>query len=516
MNSKRVRLLNQDGLGRAPVKARGPVVYWMKRDQRSRDNWALIYAQEMSIQARVPLVVVFCLVPEFLGATWRQYSFMISGLKEVESSLRNLSIPFFVLEGDPAREIPQFVQDMEACMLVTDFDPLRINRSWVSSIIGGTENGYGISSGVVLSGSGAVSGVGSGIGSSNVSDLCSVNGSDVVSGTGCSSRRIIDIPFYEVDAHNIVPCWEASSKQEYAARTFRPKIWRAVPEFLDDFPEPRIHPFPLKGDEIDWARIERNVMNAVPSEASSVPPVSWIKPGETAARQRLESFIVSGLDGYADCRNDPSHDCQSGLSPYLHFGHLSPQRAALEILAAPDWPSKGAFLEELIVRRELSDNLCFYNQAYDSYMVFPSWAQASLNAHRDDRREYVYTPAELARGDTHDEIWNSCQLEMVHRGKMHGYLRMYWAKKILEWSQSPEKALAEAIRQNDRYELDGRDPNGYVGAAWCIGGLHDRAFSERPVYGKVRYMSHRGLRSKFDMDSYIQRIQSISSGRSFD
>jgi deoxyribodipyrimidine photo-lyase len=163
----------------------------------------------------------------------------------------------------------------------------------------------------------------------------------------------------------------------------------------------------------------------------------------------------------------------------------------------------GAFLEELIVRRELSDNFCYYNQNYDNLQSFPAWARSTLEEHARDRREYLYTPEELERAHTHDDLWNAAQLEMVRRGKMHGYMRMYWAKKILEWSPSPAEALHAAIYLNDRYELDGRDPNGYVGAAWSIGGVHDRAWKERAIYGKVRYMSYNGAKRKFDVQAYI-------------
>ena len=194
----------------------------------------------------------------------------------------------------------------------------------------------------------------------------------------------------------------------------------------------------------------------------------------------------------------------SDLSPYLHFGQIAPQRVAREIQQADAPPeAKQAFLEELIVRRELSDNFCWYNPDYDKFSGFPEWAQKTLDQHRDDRREYLYSLEEFEQGRTHDALWNAAQLEMVLRGKMHGYLRMYWAKKILEWTASPEEALEIAIYLNDRYELDGRDPNGYVGVAWSIGGVHDRAWGERPVFGKIRYMNLSGCQRKFKVDQYI-------------
>ena len=170
---------------------------------------------------------------------------------------------------------------------------------------------------------------------------------------------------------------------------------------------------------------------------------------------------------------------------------------------------KNAFLEELIVRRELSDNFCYYNPDYDNIGGFPDWARKTHDKHRKDPRAVIYSRDQFEHAQTHDDLWNAAQMEMVKRGKMHGYMRMYWAKKILEWTQSPEIALETAIYLNDRYEIDGRDPNGYTGIAWSIGGVHDRAWSERSVFGKVRYMSYNGCKSKFNIKKYIERINSL-------
>ena len=171
--------------------------------------------------------------------------------------------------------------------------------------------------------------------------------------------------------------------------------------------------------------------------------------------------------------------------------------------------TKENFLEELVVRRELADNFCLYESAYDRFDGFPDWARQTLNQHRSDKREYLYTLNEFERGKTHERLWNACQQDLIRSGKLHGYLRMYWAKKILEWTPDPETALDYAIILNDRYSLDGRDPNGYTGIAWSIGGVHDRAWRERPVFGKIRYMNEAGCRRKFDVDSiYVPSIKS--------
>jgi deoxyribodipyrimidine photo-lyase len=213
------------------------------------------------------------------------------------------------------------------------------------------------------------------------------------------------------------------------------------------------------------------------------------------------------LPNYAADRNNPCVQGQSGVSPYLHFGHLSPQRLAFTVSHSElAREVKDDFLEELVVRRELADNFCFYEPAYDHISGFSDWAQKTLQDHKKDKRDYLYGLSRLEQAATHEPLWNACQMDLVNRGKLHGFLRMYWAKKILEWTRSPEEALEYAILLNDRYSLDGRDPNGYTGIAWSIGGVHDRAWKERPVFGKIRYMNEAGCRRKFDVAAYISSV----------
>jgi len=431
----------------------GPVAYWMSRDHRAADNWALLFAQETALRHTLPLIVVFCLTDSFLGATLRQYGFMLRGLEKVSKSLDALSIPFFLLTGEPADTLPGFIERNHVSFLVTDFDPLRIKRHWKDAVV-----------------------------------------------------RRTGIPFYEVDAHNIVPCRIASDKREYGAHTIRKKIQRLLPIFLDDMPALQRHPFysGLKGSDIDVKALLRGFR-----VDRSVEEADWIKPGENEAVKMLESFIAEKLDRYETDRNDPLKDCQSNLSPYLHFGQISAQRVALEVRNCfARISSKDAFLEEHIVRRELSDNYCCYTPEYDSLEAFPEWAKRTLNDHRADRRPYLYSRDQLETAATHDELWNAAQRQMTTTGKMHGYMRMYWAKKILEWTDSPDEALFAAIYLNDRYELDGRDPNGYTGIAWSIGGVHDRPWGERNVFGKIRYMSYNGCASKFNVKRYINGVRS--------
>ena len=446
MNANRIRLLQNGN------ESNGPVVYWMSRDQRVQDNWALIFAQQIAIKRKFQLVVVFNLVNEFLEATIRQYGFMIKGLQEIEKELQNFDIPFFLLIGNPEDSIPEFISEKNVSVLISDFDPLRIKRIWKREV-----------------------------------------------------AKKIEIPFYEVDAHNIVPCLVASDKTEFAAYTLRPKIHSHLPEYLDEFVtvEKMKKSDTLCTDKIDWTGVLKNL-----KVNTEVREVDWIKSGEKAAAKMLKDFLGKKFDQYANDRNDPNKNVLSNLSPYLHLGQISAQRIALTVQQMyPDHPSSKTFLEELIIRRELSDNFCYYNKNYDSFEGFHDWAKKTLNDHRKDKREFIYSLDEFEKAQTHEDLWNAAQRELVYAGKMHGYLRMYWAKKILEWSKTPEEALRIAIYLNDKYELDGRDPNGYTGCAWAIGGVHDRAWTERHVFGKIRYMNRNGAMRKFDVSEYVNRNQ---------
>ncbi len=425
---------------------RGPVIYWMSRDQRVQDNHALSHALSLAKDSTSELLVAFCLAPGFLGARWDAFAFMLQGIRSVGRQLVEAGIPFHLLQGEPGLQVAHLARELKAAAVVCDFDPLRIKSEWRSDLMAGCE--------------------------------CTVS---------------------EVDAHNIVPCWLASPKREWAADTFRPKLKALLPSYLGELPAKISPTGGMVHEATGW---EETLEKLAGHEVGRSFPAS----GEDAAREELSSFLRNRLEGYSLARNDPNRDGQSGLSPYLHFGQIAAQRVAVEVLAtAAPAQDKASFLEELTVRRELSDNFCHYEERYDSSECFPAWAKASLSEHESDRREYNYSLPELEQARTHDELWNAAQRQMTTTGKMHGYLRMYWAKKILEWSANAEEALRTAILLNDRYELDGRDPNGYAGLAWSLGGVHDRAWPSRPIFGKVRYMSLGGARSKFDVDKFISR-----------
>jgi deoxyribodipyrimidine photo-lyase len=431
----------------------GNVLYWMSRDQRAADNWALLAARDQADILGGQLIVVFCFAPSFLDATWRHYAFMLAGLHETERDLRAKGIAFHLLWGDPAVEIAKFVAENNIAGVVTDFDPLRLKRSWDESL--------------------AVS---------------------------------LTVPFWQVDAHNIVPCWLASPKQEFAAYTFRPKISKLLATYQEDFPSLRPQDQSSLPPAVDWPAVESSFVEKHLTVDKLLSPAP-LSPGSLAAQKRLAGFL-NRLDIYAAERNNPVADAQSGLSAYLHYGQLSAQRVALAVEQAVGWSGAAeSFLEELVVRRELADNYCHYCDHYDTPAGFPAWAGKSLAEHASDPRPTSYSLRELEGALTSDDLWNAAQRQMSTTGRMHGYMRMYWAKKILEWSPDACEAQKRAIFLNDKYSLDGSDPSGYAGIAWSIGGVHDRAWPERPIFGKVRYMNRRGCDRKFKTAQYIDRYK---------
>ena len=423
------------------------VLYWMIRDKRVSDNWSLLVAQQIAIKNKVPLIVCFQFIGKFPDSNIRQNGFLFKGLLETRHTLQKLNIEFLFLQGRPEKVINQLIEKRSIGTVVVDHNPLKVYRKRIKRVIGKT-----------------------------------------------------NIPFYQVDAHNIVPCWKASGKKEYAAYTIRPKIKNNLKRYLTDIPQVIRHPY---GDSQMKDLLLNSLLSGIVQD-STVKEVDWINPGEIAAKDIL-SKLKTKLKGYSSNRNDPTKAALSDLSPYFHFGHIAPQRVAWEIHKSKlQKEDKDAFLEEMIIRRELSDNFCEYEPEYDQFEGFHAWSQKTLNEHRNDEREYIYPLGQFEAAETHDDLWNAAQNEMKITGKMHGYMRMYWAKKILEWTPSPEIAQQIAIDLNDKYELDGRDPNGYTGIAWSIGGIHDRAWFERPIFGKIRYMNYNGCKSKFDVMKYIE------------
>lgn len=442
----RIKFLNDD-----TIKKGRYVLYWMQQSQRARFNHALEYAVHRANELSLPLVVCFGLTAHFPEAQRRHYRFMLEGLAETKNELAERGIACVLRIGNPDEIALELARD--AAMAITDKGYLRIQRAWRARV-----------------------------------------------------AQEIACPLVQVESDAIVPVEEASQKEEYTAGTFRPKILRRLEEFL----------LPLAARIPKKDSLGMNIFSDSPDDIEAlmdkanvrgVEGVSRLKGGTSHAVRHLDEFIAKHLPNVPDWRNDPSKECVSHLSPYLHFGQISPLEVAMEVRKHP---SEGAdiFLEELIVRRELAINFVYYNPRYDSYECLPDWARRTLEEHADDPREYVYTIEDLENARTHDPYWNAAQMEMLKAGYMHGYMRMYWGKKILEWSPTPREAFERALYLNNKYQLDGRDPNSFAGIAWCFG-KHDRAWPARPVFGKVRYMNDAGLKRKFAIDVYVKRIEKL-------
>tara|TARA_S200000501_G_scaffold337013_1_gene342792 strand:+ start:10287 stop:11636 length:1350 start_codon:yes stop_codon:yes gene_type:complete len=437
---RRVKVLNNFQYNK------GSVLYWMQRDKRVFDNWALIYAQQKAIENNTTLHVCFSLNGNFPEANVRQYSFMLHGLIETSQKLEDLNIKFSLIREDPKSSLPKFINDNNIGFVVTDFSPLRVYQKRTKII-----------------------------------------------------SNSLNIPFHLVDAHNIIPVWKASEKQEFAAHTIRRKIHKNLEDYLTDFPPLMKQKTSSKpSNKIDFLKIMDKL-----NIDSNVKEVDWLQPGESAAFSTFDSFLKEKITGYDEKRNDPNLNYLSNISPYLHYGHISSQRLVFELSKLDSNNNIDAFIEQTLVRKELADNFCYYNKNYDNFLCLADWAKSTLNEHRNDKRDFIYNLDTFENSDTHDDLWNAAQNQMRFNGKMHGYMRMYWAKKILEWTKSPEEAFQIAIELNDKYELDGRDPNGYTGVAWSIGGIHDRPWFERQVFGKIRYMNYNGCKRKFDVNKYI-------------
>lgn len=427
------------------------VLYWMQSAVRTRCNHALEYAIEKSNEIKKPLIVVFCLVDSYPDASPGHYRFLWEGLLDVNRSLSDRRIGFQILSGSPDIIIPRVADD--ASFVVTDQGWTRLQRQWRQ---------------------------------------------DVVNSVPC--------PVAIVETNLIVPVTTASPKEEWSAGTFRPKISRQLPRFLQLLKARKVA-VPSTGYEPFTSFNNISLLPKVKESDNTESSSLMLRGGESVAVNYLYRFISTHLERYEKSHNDPTARVTSLLSAYLHFGQISPLEVSLQIMEHPS-PGNSAFLEQLIVRRELSHNFVWYNPHYDQYAGLPAWVQKTLDKHRRDPREYSYTLSEFELGRTHDRAWNAMQHELERTGFLHGYLRMYWGKKILEWTETPSDAYQIALSLNNKYQLDGRDPNGFCGVAWCFG-KHDRPWKERPVFGMIRYMNEAGLRRKFRLDGWIERAENL-------
>jgi deoxyribodipyrimidine photo-lyase len=422
------------------------VLYWSQMNRRAESNHALQFAADLANDHGLPLLFYEGLTCTYPFASDRFHTFVMEGVPETARGLAKLGIGYvFHLRKrrtDPNDALYRLAAD--AAAVVTDDYPSFIAVDHNRSV-----------------------------------------------------PARLEIPYYAVDSSCIVPM-SHFAKQEYAAYTIRPKINKALAQCLRPVPPIRM--------KVKWnAPVSplHSEVNNIPELVAeceidhSVAPSQEFRGGRKEAEGRLRHFLEYDLKRYAKTSNQPSEKSTSGMSPYLHFGHIS----SLEIALAVEYAEE--FLEQLIVRRELAFNFARFGPNPDTLDALPNWALATLRKHASDKRKQIYTRDQFERAETHDPLWNATQREMLRDGKIHGYYRMYWGKKIMEWSPTHQDALDAMIYLHDKYALDGRDPNTYTNILWCFG-LHDRPWSERPIFGMIRYMSLDGMKRKTEVNAYIR------------
>jgi deoxyribodipyrimidine photo-lyase len=430
------------------------VLYWMQQAQRAEDNHALEYAVRRANERRSRLLVAFGLMDDYPGANLRHYAFMLEGLQETQRTCAGRGIKMVIRRGHPAMVALRLARG--ASLVVCDRGYLRHQRQWRER---------------------------------------------VAKEAGCE--------LVQVETDVVVPVDVASGKAEYAARTIRPKIHKQLDTFLVG-----LRTTPLARDSLALSvdGIDLSDLGAVLEKLKvdrTVAPVSHLwQGGTTRAKRRLRRFLDARFRGYDDDRNQPQKDGVSHLAKYLHFGQISPLYIALQARRAAPRSDRESFLEELIVRRELACNHVRFRRDYDAFRGLPNWAIKTLEKHADDQREHVYTRRELEEAKTHDPYWNAAMREMRHTGYMHNYMRMYWGKKILEWTNTPRHAYRVALDLNNKYFLDGRDCASFANVGWIFG-LHDRPWAERKIFGTVRYMSAAGLERKCDIEAYVKKVERL-------
>jgi deoxyribodipyrimidine photo-lyase len=444
-------------LNDAPERAGAYVLYWMQQSQRENFNPALEAAIGAANRLALPVVVGFGLTDGYPEANARHYAFMLEGLRDVQSALSQRGIAFVIRRGPPDEVAIELAG--HTALVVCDRGYLRHQKAWRSNL---------------------------------------------AAAVGC---RVL-----QVEGDAVVPVELASGKQEIGARTLRPKISRLREDFLQPL---RREPVRVPAASLDLPRsLDLSDAAALLAELDidqGVGPVSRFKGGSVEAGRRLRLFIEGPLPNYALGRGEPAGEQVSFLGAYLHFGQISPVEIGLAVAdSGAERADRAAYLEELIVRRELAINFVERQPTYDSYVCLPEWARQTLAAHERDPRPHRYDAAKLAAAATHDRYWNAAMREMTLTGYMHNHMRMYWGKKILEWSASPEVAFETALALNNRYFLCGRDPNSYANVAWCFG-LHDRPWPERPIFGKVRSMTASGLERKIDIEAYVRRVEELAA-----
>ena len=449
IQAERIQHLNDTGV----AEDGSYVLYWMQQAQRTELNHALEYAIHRANGLGQPLLVAFGLMDDYPEANRRHYHFMVQGLADVEAALAGRDVPFVVQRGNPAEVALRL--GAGASLVVCDRGYLRPQREWRERV------------------------------------------------AAEAARSVV-----QVESDVVVPVQLASDHQETAARTLRPKITKHLDRFLVELPRTTLKdttvPAGVAGEDLSDVDALLDSLGL----DDDVPVVPLFEGGTSVGKKVLRDFLRDHFDVYARHRNQPQTDDVSHMSKYLHFGQLSPVYIALEAQRLPQSDNRDDFLEELIVRRELPMNFVFFQPLYDSYSSLPAFARKTLSEHEDDVRRYRYTRAQLEDAETHDEYWNAAMREMRATGYMHNHMRMYWGKKILEWSGTPQDAHATTLYLNNKYFIDGRDANSFANVAWVFG-QHDRGWTERDVFGKVRYMNAAGLERKADPKAYVAKVERL-------
>ncbi len=448
MNDKRIKLLNKKGFSEKGKY----ILYCMEACQREDYNPALEFAIHLSNNYKKPVLVAFFITDKYRFSNQRYYRFMLEGIIKTKKKIEERGVKFLVQKDKFLEGCLRLGKD--AFGIITDKNYLKTQRKWREDL-----------------------------------------------------ALMSEISVFEVETEVVVPLDYISSKAVPYSYLYRKKLEKLIHSFLRDYEkiEPEFNSTGMDLESIDFEKPEDylKILNI----DKTVPTVEkYYTGGSEEAEKRLKEFIEKKLPYYKDYRSDPSKDYQSNLSPYLHFGQISPAKVVNEILKEYDYEDANikSFLNEIVVWRELARNFCWHNPNYNQYEGIPKWAKESLEKHVSDKRPYLYTLEELEHGLTHDKYWNAAQKELLETGKMHNYMRMYWAKKLIEWTDHPKTAFDYACYLNDKYELDGRDPNGYAGISWCFGSF-DRPWQERKIFGKVRYMSDKGLERKFNIKKYVEK-----------
>jgi deoxyribodipyrimidine photo-lyase len=436
--------------GGPPDAAGTCVVYWMQRAQRGVDNAALETAVAAGNALGKPVVAFFAPVPFYPRANLRHYRFLAEGIPDIAESLKKRNVGL-VLRRFPDHSLIKLCGEVNAALVVGDENPMREAEAW----------------------------------------------------RRVAAKRL-RVPLWTVDADVIVPS-KLLEKEQYSAHIMRRRLKAQLGRFLIRQKNTKARVAWKKPESLFSLDPEFDMTCGWELDAS-VGPVSGFRGGTKEGMRLLREFIRNVLPTYSATRNHPEVGGTSRLSPYLHFGHISALTVARAVERA-DAPKvdKEAFLDQIVTWRELAMNLVRFNPHYDNFECGEPWAHRTLAKHASDDRPVLYRETQLEHAETHDPLWNAAQLQMVTKGWMHNYVRMYWAKKILEWSASAAQAFQIAVELNDRYELDGRDPNGYAGIAWAIVGKFDRPWPERPIFGQIRYMSGASTGKKFDSKKYIRQ-----------